>query len=231
MAENIHKVQVVAQALGEIIEQVVFVGGSIVELYADHPELSDIRPTLDIDCVMDLQINTYLDYCKLEERLRNLGFQNDTSENAPLCRKIYRGIRVDFMPINPEILGFTNNWYEDGVANKTSITLPNGTAIFILPVEYYLATKLEAMHDRGGTDIRSSHDWEDIVYVLHNCISFLQTLRQSNNSKLIDYLREKFRILLNNNNIKEIIYSALPYNSEEESIENLFDLMNKIKSL
>jgi len=39
MMGNIDKVQIVARALGEIKEQVVFVGGSVVELYADNPEL------------------------------------------------------------------------------------------------------------------------------------------------------------------------------------------------
>jgi hypothetical protein len=229
MAGNIDKVQIVARALGEINKQVVFVGGSVAELYADDPELSDIRPTIDVDCVMDFQIVTYLDYCKLEEQLRNLGFQNDISENAPICRKIYQGISVDFMPVNPDILGFSNVWYKDGIINKMSVTLPNGTFIFILPVEYYLATKLEAMHSRGGADIRGSHDWEDIVYILSNCGKFLQNFRQCNNMKLVDYLKENFRNLLDNNNIKEIIYSALPYNSEEESINEVLDLMNKIK--
>ena len=193
MARNIDKIQVVAQALGEIKEQVVFVGGSVAELYADNPELSDIRPTIDVDCVVDLTINTYLEYSKLEEQLRKLDFQNDTSKNAPVCRKLYNGIKVDFMPENPDILGFSIIW--------------------------------------GGSDIRGSHDWEDIVYILNYCGIFLQNFRQYNNPKLISYLKENFRNLMNNNNIREIIYSALPYHSEEESIDALLDLMNKIQTI
>ena len=231
MSVNIEKVQIIARALREIKEQVVFVGGSVVELYADNPELSDIRPTLDVDCVVDLQIFTYLDYSKLEEQLRYLGFQNDTSKNAPVCRKIYQGISVDFMPVNTDILGFSNSWYKDGIINKKSISLPDGTSIFIFPVVYYLATKLEAMHSRGGADIRGSHDWEDIVYVLDNCGKFMQNLRQCNNSKLIDYMKEKFCNLLTNSNIKEIIYSALPYNSEEENVDKVFLLVNDILTI
>ena len=228
MMRNIDKVQIVAQALGEIKEQVVFVGGSITELYADNPELSDIRPTIDVDCVLDLHIVTYLDYSKLEEQLRKLGFQNDTSENAPICRKTYYGITVDFMPVNPDILGFSNIWYKDGVINKTNIILPDGTTIYVMPVEYYLATKFDAMHSRGGADIRGSSDWEDIVYILDNCGELLQNIRQCNNAKLIDYLKKQFSNLLNNNNIKEIIHSALPYNSEEENVNTILILMKKI---
>ena len=47
-------------------------------------------------------------------------------------------------------------------------------------------------------------------------------------AKLIDYLKKQFSNLLNNNNIKEIILSALPYNSEEENVNTILILMKKI---
>ena len=228
MASNIDKVQIVAQGLGELKEQVIFVGGSVAELYADYPEISDIRPTIDVDCVVDLQISTYLDYSNLEEKLRKLGFVNDTSERAPICRKIYKGIIVDFMPANTDILGFSNRWYRDGIVNKISIILPNGTHIYILPVEYFVATKLEALYGRGGKDIRGSYDWEDIVYILDNCSSFVNNLYQCNNRDLKEYIRERFNNLLNNRNIHEIIYSVLPYNAEEEHIDKIHAILKEI---
>jgi hypothetical protein len=228
MAGNIDKVRIVAQALDELKAQVVFVGGSVAELYADYPEVSDIRPTIDVDCVVDLQISTYIDYSNLEEKLRKLGFSNDTSENAPICRKIYKGIIVDFMPVNPAILGFSNRWYKDGIANKTKFILPDETSIFILPVEYYVATKLEALNSRGGQDIRGSHDWEDIVYIMNNCTALTEAIKKNNNPQLVEYLQEQFRILLQNNNIREIVYSSLPYYSEEENIDMIVQIMNNI---
>jgi hypothetical protein len=228
MAGNIDKVQTVAQALGELKEQIIFVGGSVVELYADNPEISDIRPTIDVDCVVDLQISTYLDYSNLEEKLRKLGFTNDISENAPICRKIYKGIIVDFMPVSPDILGFSNLWYKDGIANKTKFILSDEISIFILPVEYYMATKFEALNSRGGNDIRGSHDWEDIVYIMNNCAALTDTIKQNNNLQLVEYLQKQFRILMQNNNIREIVYSSLPYRSEEENIDMIIQIMNEI---
>ena len=64
-ASNIAMIERIARALGDLKEKMVFVGGSVAELYADFPEISDIRPTLDIDCVVDIQIRTYLDYSNL----------------------------------------------------------------------------------------------------------------------------------------------------------------------
>ena len=50
----------------------------------------------------------------------------------------------------------------------------------------------------------------------------------SKDAKLKEYLKEQFMLLLNNNNIREIIYSVLPYNSPDESIDDVLDFMNKI---
>jgi len=154
MAGNVGMIQIVAQGLGNLKDKVVFVGGSVAELYAQNPELSDIRPTMDVDCIVD--IASYYDYSKLEEDLRILGFKNDTTEGATICRKTYKGIMVDIMPVDSDILGFSNRWYHNGMVGKVEIALPNGTVIYILPVEYFIATKFEAMNSRGGTDIRGS---------------------------------------------------------------------------
>lgn len=59
--------QIVAKALARLEKDIVFVGGSVAELYADYPEISDIRPTIDIDCI--IEINSRLEYSKLDETL------------------------------------------------------------------------------------------------------------------------------------------------------------------
>jgi hypothetical protein len=113
---NIAMTEQIANALGSLKEKVVFVGGSVAELYADYPEISDIRPTADVDCLLEL--HTYYNYNKLEEELRKLGFMDDTTQGAPICRKIYQGIKVDFIPDNENVLGFSNRWYAGGIKNK-----------------------------------------------------------------------------------------------------------------
>jgi hypothetical protein len=224
-------IQRIASGLGDLKEKMVFVGGSVAELYADYPELSDIRPTLDVDCIVDIRIDTYLDYSKLEDELRALGFKNDTRTCAPVCRKIYMDITVDFMPVNPDILGFSNIWYADGMRNKTSAILPNGVSIYILPAGYYLGTKFEALRNRGGKDIRGSHDWEDIVFIMNHCAMLVDAIKRCNNIQLIEYLQKQCLILLHNDNIREIVYTSLPYHSEEESIDLIMHVMNEIASI
>lgn len=221
---NIGMIQCVAAALGDFKDEVAFVGGSVTALYAENPGLSDIRPTLDVDCVVE--VTTYVAYTQLEERLRLLGFRNDTAAGAPLCRKKYRGIMVDFMPVDGAILGFTNRWYRSGMDNRMKYRLPDGTSIFIFPVEYYVATKFEALNNRGGSDIRGSHDWEDIVYIFSNSSELVPRVASSGDRVLIAYLQAQCRQLLTNANIREIVYAALPYNAEEELIDAVLTVMN-----
>ena len=49
---NITMLQIVAEGLKDLNDSVVYVGGSVAELYANDPAATDIRPTMDIDCVI-----------------------------------------------------------------------------------------------------------------------------------------------------------------------------------
>jgi len=44
----------VAQGLGELNEQVVYVGGATVGLYIDDPAADDVRPTKDVDISLSI---------------------------------------------------------------------------------------------------------------------------------------------------------------------------------
>lgn len=225
---NIMMLQTVANGLGDLRNEMVFVGGAVAELYADNPAASEIRPTLDVDCV--IEIGSRLQFAKLEENLRAKGFTNDTSEGAPICRWIYKDIKVDVMPTDSAVLGFSNRWYEEGIENKISKTLPDETEVFVFPPEYYLATKFEAHNGRGGNDLRQSHDFEDIIYILNNCPEIFEDINNSNES-VKGYLKEECISLLKNEGLTEGIESALPYGSGEESTDLILELIQSIAGI
>lgn len=212
MSKNIEMLAVVANGLGEMKDEVVFVGGSVAELYANDPAASDIRATLDVDCVVE--ISSRMKYYELEERLRAKGFHNDTTPGAPLCRWVYKHTIVDVMPIDDNILGFSNQWYSGGVENKITCTLSDGTDIFIFSAPYYLGAKFEAMLSRGGKDLRISHDFEDIVYILDNTVDIADQISKTD-KELKRYLITEFESLLANSNIEEAIECVLPYEADE----------------
>jgi hypothetical protein len=225
MPENIAMLQTVAAGLGELKNELVFVGGSVAELYVDNPAAYEIRPTQDIDCVIEL--SSRAEHAKLEEALRAKKFANDTTQGAPICRWVYREILVDVMPTDPDVLGFTNIWYEDGVTNKITKTLPDGQQIFVFPVEYYVAAKFEAHKGRGGNDLRQSHDFEDIIYIFDNCPDILENI-QNAPEDVKEYLKQECQTLQANDNLTEGIETALPYGSDEESTEIIMELIQSI---
>ena len=225
---NIRMLQTVANGLGELRDEMVFVGGAVAELYADNPAASEIRPTIDVDCV--IEISSRLQFSRMEENLRARGFTNDISKGAPICRWIYKDIKVDVMPTDSSVLGFSNRWYEEGIEIKISKTLPDGTDVFVFPPEYYLAAKFEAHNARGGNDLRQSHDFEDIIYILDNCSDILDNISASNPSVKM-YLKKECQKLLENQNITEGIESALPYGSGEEGTDIILELIQRIAEI
>ena len=120
----------VAVALGDILEKVVFVGGSTTELYADSVAAPEPRPTQDVDCI--IEVTTYLAYHELEIILRSKGFTNDKTDKAQLCRWMYRGTIVDVMPIDENILGFTNEWYPNAIKNSITYKIDDVVEVKIL---------------------------------------------------------------------------------------------------
>ena len=225
---NIEMLQKVAIGLGNLKNDMVFVGGAVAELYASNPKLSDIRPTLDVDCVIEMR--SKIAHAKLEEVLRARSFANDISKGAPICRWIFNNIKVDIMPSDSNVLGFSNKWYDGGIQNKIIKTLHNKTEIYVFPPEYYLAAKFEAHNSRGGYDLRQSHDLEDIVYILDNCVELLDSIKNGDETVRI-FLKDECACLLKNDALTEGIESALPYGSDEEATEIIMELMHSIASV
>lgn len=72
---NIGVVAEIGQALQELKDEMVFVGGAVVSLYADDVTADEIRPTSDID--MTIKLLKFSNWVKMQERLSELGFYPD----------------------------------------------------------------------------------------------------------------------------------------------------------
>ncbi len=82
-AINIGIIAEIAEALKELKEIMVFVGGAIVSLYADNPAAEEMRPTEDVD--MMIEFMNYGKWVKMQERLSELGFFPDPNGRS-ICR-------------------------------------------------------------------------------------------------------------------------------------------------
>jgi len=120
--------------------------------------------TRDVDTLAE--VGTAAEYRDLECRLRERGFEVDSSRGAPTSRWVDHGILLDVMPTDERILGFGNIWYESAVRTAAPYDLQSGATIRLIDPVHFLATKLEAFAGRGGKDFVTSHDLEDVVCVL-----------------------------------------------------------------
>ena len=215
---NNERLKQIAKALGELNEEVVYVGGAVIQLYSSDPAAYNPMTTYDVDCVVD--VTTYQGFRDFERRLLIKRFQNDISDGAPICRYLYNGEMVDFMPKVDTVIGESNRWYLKGLEYRQRRDLDDYISIYIMPVTYYLASKLDALHSRGGDDYRGAKDFEDIVFVLNNCVHLLDALEVTSDKELVAYLEDEFSRILRRSNILEEISSSLQDDGREEYIVN-----------
>ena len=162
---NVEMVRRVAVRLGLLRERVVFVGGATVGLLITDTALTAPRSTKDVDVFVE--VGSTLDYTLgLADDLRSLGFREDSSTGAPLCRWLIEDLFLDVMPTHPTVLGFSNRWYETALKTAVDHPLSADLAVRLITAPCFLATKLEAFAGRGGGDFQASHDLEDLIAVV-----------------------------------------------------------------
>lgn len=118
---NIKMLRTVARRLGPLRERVVFLGGCATYLLITDAAIPEIRPTLDVDVIVD--IVSRRQYYKLEKELQELGFTHSLGSKDPICRWQIEGVTVDIMPTDEKILGFSNRWYKSAITHSISIFL------------------------------------------------------------------------------------------------------------
>jgi predicted nucleotidyltransferase len=113
------------------------------------------------------------------------------------------------MPLNEDILGFSNRWYGDALHTATEVLLPNGLTLRAITAPYFLGTKIEAFRGRGHEDYFASHDLEDIVTVVDGRPSLLAEV-QASEAKLRSYLAEAVAELLSQPRFLDALPGFLP---------------------
>ena len=220
---NLKVVEKVALSLEELNEQVIYVGGAVVALYVTDEGAEQPRPTKDID--ISVQISTYSQMDELREILASKKIYPAPSEKV-MYRYSYEDILIDFIPFEETPLGPTNSWLKPGFEKAYPIKIGE-IEIKILPVSLFLATKWEAFKSRGS-DPRTSHDFEDIIYIIDNNKEVVEDV-QNANKDVQEYLKEMSNEILNHPSRNEIIECHInPYTVGERRdivIEKLNELL------
>lgn len=99
---NVQRVEIVAHALGDLREEFVLVGGCAVGLLIDSATASPARVTYDVDLIAE--VTALRDYHALERLLVKRGFARDRSPEAPICRWVVAGVKMDLVPTTDAVL-------------------------------------------------------------------------------------------------------------------------------
>lgn len=163
-----------AQAMGTLCEHVVFVGGCATGLLVDNVDLMDVRPTEDVDAIVE--VASLAAYHRLAEQLMQRGFKQTMADNTPPFRWYWNRMQLDLVPLDEKVLGFANPWYRVGFESAQSAEPAEGLLLRHLSAPHFLATKFEAFKDRGRNDVYMSHDLEDIMTVMEGRSTVAQEL-------------------------------------------------------
>lgn len=222
-------IQAVEQ-LRELADEMVFVGGCATGLLITDKAAPPIRITKDIDAIV--QVVSRGDYYQFSDRLRAQGFSEDNSEDAPICRwKSADGILLDVMPIDPEVLGFGNEWYELAMQHAQEFMLPSSQMIKLISAPYFLITKLDAFEGRGENDYLMSHDIEDIIAVFDGRSELIDDVKSAE-AGLVTELSKRFSDLLKDSSFLEAVPGHMPADSiSQQRVSTVFEAMELIAKL
>jgi predicted nucleotidyltransferase len=223
ITNNLNAIRTIANALSDLNLKVVYVGGSVVSLYSNDPAAEDVHETDDLD--IKLELASLVELEKIRESLTARGF-TQTAANKQTCRFHYEGIIVDVMSTQDVEWAQANPWYDKAFIYLEQKRIDE-IKIIILPIAYFLAAKFHAYHDRGRKDPGTSHDFEDIAYVLDNRIDLVEEILNSP-ADVQKYLKEEFKSIIGNKLMQEAILGNLQYQIQTERLNRIMGKLQRI---
>ena len=215
-----------ANALGELCDAMVFVGGCATGLLVTAVRAQPIRATQDVDVIVHAA--TARQYHAMEAAVAARGFSHDVSPDAPICRWVRSGLKLDLMPSEAGVLGFHNRWYPLAMETAERVQLPAGREIRLISPPVFIATKLEAFRGRGSRDYLASHDMEDIITVVDGRSELIEETRRAG-EPLRRYLSEQFTGLVNTNDFLDSVPGHLP--ADGASQQRVPEVIRRLRDL
>jgi len=224
---SIELLELAADALGPLLDEVVFVGGATVTLWITDPGAPPVRPTKDVDVVVEAA--TRGAFHDFEARLRNRRFSEDHDDGV-ICRWRHPGgLILDAMPSEPGILGFDNRWQGAAIPHAIARELPSEATIRAVSPPYLLATKLEAFKGRGKRDFLGSRDFGDIIALIDGREELVDEVAQAP-ADVRDYIAAELRDLLAEPRFSDGLFGALRPDAGSQARADSF-VMPRLTSL
>lgn len=205
---TVELLEIACAALGDLVDQVVFVGGATIGLWITDPAAPEPRPTKDVDVIVE--VATRREYNVFGRRLREHRFRED-QQSGVICRWLHADgdLILDAMPTDASILGFANRWQAAAVPYALERELPTGTRIAAVSPPFLVATKLEAFAGRGRNDYMGSSDFADVVSLFDGRAELAEEIADAP-AELRRYLAAELARHQRHARFLDGIYSGLP---------------------
>jgi len=217
--------QLAARRLGNLNDNVVYLGGCATALFINDPSALDVRATVDVDCIID--VISLVEYHKFEILLIDKGFKKSMEDDV-ICRFHCNEIILDVMPTDKKILGFGNIWYKKALQHAVNHEIADDLIIKSISAPYFLATKFEAFKTRGNNDLWSSHDYEDIISVVAGRINIVEEIMTASR-ELRENLKDEFTKLLQNDQFEPTLPGHV--NDGPATMQNAQIVINRINQI
>jgi len=225
---NLAMLTAMAQAMGELCEHVVFVGGCATGLLVDDAELMDVRPTEDVDAIVE--VASLGAYHRIAEQLMGRGFKQTVADNTPPFRWYWNRMQLDLVPLDEKVLGFANRWYRVGYEAALAVELAGGLRLRHLSAPLFLATKFEAFKDRGNNDVYLSHDLEDIMTVMEGRSTIAQELATADDA-VRQHVGQSVAVLLDMPTFRNALPGLLSNPEREQTVKTRMMQIAQLKDL
>ena len=203
----VQRIARIAGALGDLLPDVVFIGGAIAPLLHVDSPFGEPRPTKDTDAVV--ASTRYSDVEALHENLRRRGFRQGPTDRKHIHRWYSpQNDILDLVPAGSHPGGSGQIW--DRIALETSEEVDLG---LWRPVRHasapcFLALKWAAYDDRGKEDPFGSHDLEDIFALLAARPSIANEVRESQ-IELREFIMAAVSKLVSSANLEDLLAAHL----------------------
>lgn len=159
---NTRMLQLVAERLGPLKEEVVFLGGAVMPFLMTEPNVPITRFTKDVDFIFEPETREEL--YEFEDELRDLGFKKTL--NAAVCQWVINNVRIDILPTDPEVVGFDNRWCAEAQQSAIRVNIGKGLIINVVSGHCFLGLKLCAFLRRGRGNYLNSYDIDDLMLII-----------------------------------------------------------------
>lgn len=224
---NLAMLEIVAKKLGNLNDRVVYLGGCATALFISDPLSLDVRPTLDVDCIID--VISLGQYHKFENELIKRGFKKSIEDDI-ICRWHYGEIILDVMPTDEKILGFGNPWYKEALDHAVVHQISDGLLVKSVMAPYFIATKIEAFRTRGNNDLLGSHDFEDIITIIAGRVEIVDEMALTSD-KLKYHLKQFFEEMLNNDQFERVLPGHLSDGPVSVTMQRVQTVKSRIKKI